>query len=248
MNAWRQLALPFEHAPQFRGADVLAAPSNAEALAWLRQPETWPQGRLALWGGEGSGKTHLLHVWAERRAAALLQGPVLNRADFAPPDRPLAVDDADVAAERPLLHLLNAAAEAGHPVLLAARDAPGRWQVALPDLASRLRAMLAVEIRPAEESLLRALLARLLAERQLAVSESVQEWLLARLPRTPAAMREAAARLDRAALVAAVGVTRPLAALVVAEMTGQHANHDPPKSDRFVKSAAGGGAAEPSLL
>ena len=233
---WRQLALPFAHAPQFAGADFLAAPSNAEALAWLRQPETWPQGRLALWGGEGSGKTHLLHVWAGRRGGALLHGPALAAAGFAPPDRPLAVDDAD------------AAAEAGHPVLLAARDAPGRWQVALPDLASRLRAMLAVEIRPAEESLLRALLDRLLAERQLAVSESVQEWLLARLPRTPAAMREAAARLDRAALVAAVGVTRPLAALVVAEMTGQHANHDPPKSDRFVKSAAGGGAAEPSLL
>jgi chromosomal replication initiation ATPase DnaA len=245
---WRQLVLPFVHAPQFDGADFLAAPSNAEALAWLHRPQTWPQGRLALWGGEGSGKTHLLHVWAERCAAALLDGPALAAAALAPPDRPLAVDDADTAAERPLLHLLNAAAEAGQPVLLAGRDPPGRWKVALPDLASRLRAVLAVEIRPAEESLLRVLLARLLAERQLAVPETVQEWLLLRLPRTPAAVREAAARLDRAALVTGGGVTRSLAALVLAEMVGQHASHDPPKSDRSVESAAQGGAAEPPLL
>jgi chromosomal replication initiation ATPase DnaA len=239
---WRQLALPFAHAPQFAGADFLAAPSNAEALAWLRRPEAWPQGRLALWGGEGSGKTHLLHVWAGRRGGALLHGPALAAAGFAPPDRPLAVDDADAAAERPLLHLLNAAAEAGQPVLLAGRDAPGRWPVALPDLASRLRAVLAVQIRPAEASLLRALLARLLAERQLDVPEGVQEWLLARLPRTPAALREAAARLDRAALGAGGGVTRSLAALVLAEMTGQD-DHD-----RIVKSSTRGGAAEPPLL
>lgn len=239
---WRQLTLPFVHAPQFTGADFLAAPSNAEALAWLRRPQTWPQGRLALWGGEGSGKTHLLHLWAARRAAALLHGPALAATGFAPPDRPLVVDDADAAAERPLLHLLNAAAEAGHPVLLAGRDAPGRWPVALPDLASRLRAVLAVEIRPAEELLLRLLLARLLAERQLDVPEEVQEWLLLRLPRTPAALREAAARLDRVALVAGGGRTRSLAARVLAEMAGQH------DDDRSAKSSAQGGAAEPPLL
>jgi chromosomal replication initiation ATPase DnaA len=247
MNAWRQLALPFVYAPQFAGADFLAAASNAEALAWLRQPQAWPQGRLALWGGEGCGKTHLLHVWAERRAGTLLDGPALAAVGLAPPDRPLAVDDADAAAERPLLHLLNAAAEAGQPVLLAAREPPGRWAVALPDLASRLRAVLAVQIRPAEETLLRTLLARLLADRQLHVPETLQEWLLARLPRTQAALREAAARLDHAAL-AAGGVSRSLAARVLAEMGTQPAEADPTKCDRIVKSTARGGAAEPPLL
>jgi hypothetical protein len=36
---------------------------------------------------------------------------------------------------------------------------------------------------------------------------SVQEWLLARLPRTPAALREAAGRLDGAALATGRVVT-----------------------------------------
>ncbi|MDA8253677.1 MAG: chromosomal replication initiator DnaA, partial [Rhodospirillales bacterium] len=110
---------------------------------------------------------------------------------------------------------------------LAGRTPPARWPVALPDLASRLRATAAVEIRPAEDELLRALLARLLAERQIAVSEAVQAWLLARLPRTPAAVREAAARLDRAALAAGGPISRAVAAAVLSEMG---AADSPPES------------------
>lgn len=212
--AWRQLALPFAHAPLYAAADFLAAPSNAAALAWLDRTPDWPERRLALWGSEGSGKTHLLHLWAARHGAVLLAGPALPR-PLAAPDRPLAIDDADTAPERPLLHALNAAAEAGLPVLLAGRAAPARWGVALPDLASRLRAAAAVEIRAAEETLLRVLLARLLAERQIAVPEAVQTWLLTRLPRTPAAVREAAARLDHAALAAGGPITRAVAAAVL---------------------------------
>jgi hypothetical protein len=56
------------------------------------------------------------------------------------------------------------------------------------------------------------------------VPQTVQDWLLLRLPRHPAALREAAARLDRAALAAGGGVTRGLAepiALAIAEAEDQ---------------------------
>jgi chromosomal replication initiation ATPase DnaA len=213
----RQLALPFAHEPRFRAADLLADPSNAAALAWLARDSEWPQQRLALWGPAGCGKTHLLHVWAARIGGLLLTSPALPREPVLP-ERPVAVDDADTAAERPLLHLLNAWAEAGLPVLLASRTPPARWAVGLPDLASRLRAGTAVEIRPPDDSLLRALLARLLSERQLAVAEPIQDWLLLHLPRTAAAIREAAARLDRAGLVAGRRLSRAVAADVVRDM------------------------------
>ena len=137
---------------------------------------------------------------------------------FPAPPGPLAIDDADTAPEQPLLHVLNAAAEAGSPVLMAARRAPSDWSIDLADLASRLRAVTAVEVAPPDDDLLAALLARLCAERQLAVAEPIQLFLRTRLPRTPAAMREVAARLDRAALSAGRAVTRPLAALVVEAM------------------------------
>jgi chromosomal replication initiation ATPase DnaA len=212
----RQLALPFAYVPRFRVEDFIAAPSNEEARAWLGRVAGWPAGRLALYGEAGCGKTHLLQLWGERNGALLLDGPTLRRLPELAGSPAIALDDADAAPdETVLLHLMNLAAEMRRPLLLVGRTAPARWRVDLPDLASRLRAMTAVTVRPAEDPLLRALLARLLSERQLVLGESLQEWLLARLPRHPAALREAAARLDRQALAAGGRVTRAMAAALV---------------------------------
>ena len=132
---------------------------------------------------------------------------------------PLAIDDADtVPQETALLHLLNAAAEAGHPVLLTAREPPSRQTHLLPDLASRLRASLAVEISPPDDAMLTQLLFRLAAARQLILNAQVSQFLLTQLPRTPAALREAIARLDRAALAAGGKITRPLAAQILTDL------------------------------
>ena len=214
-----QLPLPFEHRPTYAAADFLAAASNDAALAWLDRTEDWPDHRLALWGEPGCGKTHLLRLWAARHGAALLTGRGLQGLPSLPAGGGVALDDAaEIGDEAALLHLLNAAREARLPVLLVARTPPARWSVRLPDLVSRLRAVTAVEIFLPEDSLLRALLLRLLADRQLAVRPDLQDWLLLRLPRSPAALREAVARLDQAALAAGGAVTRTIAAAVVAAM------------------------------
>ena len=215
MTAIRQLALPFTHVPAYHPVEFLPDPSNAEALAWLDAP--WPAGRLAVWGDAGCGKTHLLHVWVAACGGAIVSGPTLT-SPLVLPEGGVAVDDASAAPERALLHLLNAAAEDGVRVLLAGRAAPSRWPTRLPDLASRLRAVPAVEMAAPTDALLQTLFASLLAARQLAVPPAVQGWLLLRLPREPAALREAAARLDRAALEAGRRVTQAVAARVLAEL------------------------------
>lgn len=216
----RQLALPLPHRPRY-GADFLPAGSNEAARIWLARVAQWPQQRLALWGDAGTGKTHLLHLWAEEQGAELLGGAAVAGLAVSP-GRPVAIDDADACAdEAVLLHLMNSLAEAGSPLLLAARLPPARWTVRLPDLASRLRAILAVGIAPAEDALLRSLLARLLAERQLVVPASLQDWLLLRLPRTPAVIREAVERLDHAGLAAGSRITRSLTAEQLSDLLGE---------------------------
>ncbi len=218
MTYARQFALPFPNAASYKPEEFFPSACNAAALAWLEQPPAWPTLRLAVHGQAGTGKTHLLHYFAARHHAVLLPACAVRRL-IPPPDAPaLAIDDADSVLEATsLLHLLNAAAERGMPVLLTGRTAPAHWPFQLPDLVSRLRATPSVGLLPPDDDLLRALLARLLAERQLAVPERVQQYLLARLPRTGAALREAAARLDRYSLAAGHAVTTRLAQLVATE-------------------------------
>lgn len=216
MEAPRQLVLPFApRAAHYRADNFLHAPSNEAARRWLAAPSEWPLRRLVLSGEAGAGKTHLLHGWSQEHGAALLHGPSLR--GLLRLGGPLVIDDADLAPESDtLLHLLNDAAAGEAPVLLAGRLPAARWPVTLPDLRSRLRATVSVELGQPDDALLRALFAQLLAERQLAVSHAVQEWLLCRLPRNGGALREAACRLDHAALAAGRAVDYRLAGAIVA--------------------------------
>ena len=214
----RQLPLPLPHAESHDPADLLEDASNREALAWLRRPERWPNNRLALAGPPATGKTHMLRGLAAGRGWPVLDG---TRLRGLPPEAPagaagLALDDADCAPEEEaLLHLLNICAERGQPLLLAGREPPARWPVALPDLRSRLRAMAVAAVGPPEDALLAALLRKHFADRQLRLDPALAAWLLPRLPREAAAVAEAAARLDRAALAGGGRVTRALASLVL---------------------------------
>lgn len=215
----RQLALPLPWSAADPAAGPLVeAPSNAQARRWLAEPGAWPMGRLVLWGGPAAGKTHMLALWAARMGALSWQG-----GPHPAPPAPVAVDDADLLAEEALFHLLNAAQESGQLLLLTAREPPARWAIALPDLASRLRASLAVEIAPAEDALLASLFERLLDTRQLVLAPSLRAWLLARAPRDAGSLRELAARLDRASLADGRQVTRALALRVLAELSGGEA-------------------------
>jgi chromosomal replication initiation ATPase DnaA len=112
----------------------------------------------------------------------------------------VAVDAADQADEAALLHLLNAARDLGRPVLLAARLPPAHWTIELRDLASRLRAITAVEVGTPDDDLLRRLLLLWLAQRQLVADETLHDRLLLRLPRSPEVVRAAVTLLDAEAL------------------------------------------------
>ncbi|MBM3591114.1 MAG: chromosomal replication initiator DnaA [Alphaproteobacteria bacterium] len=222
----RQLALPLPVAASSDARDVIADESNAAARGWLAKPEAWPLGRLALYGEAGSGKTHLARAAAARFGWRWLDGMGL-RGLPSPAPQGSVIDDADcVADEAALLHLINLCAERGETVLLIGREAPARWQISLPDLVSRLRATQAVGLGPASDALLRGLLSKFLADRQLRLDAEMQSWLLMRLPRDAASLAEAVARLDHAALGFGGRITRPLARIALAEWLEDHGIYD----------------------
>jgi chromosomal replication initiation ATPase DnaA len=96
-------------------------------------------------------------------------------------------------------------------MLITARTPPAGWTLAIADLASRLRAMPVVALAPPDDALLRAVLVKLFADRQVAVDESLVGFLMTRLERSFAAARRTVDRLDREGLRLKRPVTRALA-------------------------------------
>ena len=182
--------------------DLMVGASNADAAALLDGWRDWPDARLALIGPEGSGKSHMARIWAEEAGARIVAAHAL-REDDAPAwaEARVAVEDADRGAdEAALFHLWNACARTGRPLLLTGRTPPAEWDVALPDLSSRLRSLTPAFIGPPDDALLSVLLVKLFADRQVAVRPALIGWLLRRMERSHAAARDAVETLDREAL------------------------------------------------
>ena len=125
---------------------------------------------------------------------------------------PLVVEDADRLSytEKTLFHLLNLAREKGLSVLLTARNAPSRWPVTLPDLLSRLNGVPAVEIGAPDEALIRTVLLKHFADRQLDIDPKVLTYLALHVARSLAAAEAAVAAIDRGALASGRKISRQL--------------------------------------
>ena len=215
MNAPRQLALSLPHAESFAREDFLSGVSNSAALNFVERWPDWPDRALALVGPEGAGKSHLASIWADiagaRRVSARALGEINLPAALA--TGALVIEDtATPLDERALFHVLNLMRQQEAYILITARRAPASWRVELPDLASRLRAVPIVELSAPDDALLRAVLVKLFADRQLAVDESLVGYLASRIERSFGSARAAVEEIDREALRQKRPVTRALAA------------------------------------
>lgn len=211
----RQLALALDHAESYAREDFLAGSCNREALALIESWPDWPANAVALVGPEGSGKTHLATIWAAAAGARVISARALGDTDLpsALATGALVVEDAAAADdERALFHLINLAREERAFLLLTARTPPPLWPVTLPDLASRLRALPVVTLAAPDDAILRGVMVKLAADRQLALDEAVVNFLSTHIERSFAAARAAVIALDKEALRQGRAPSRALAA------------------------------------
>lgn len=217
----RQLVLDLAARPALGRSDFFVSPANALALAQVDGWPAWPARRLAVAGPEGSGKTHLAHVWAARSGARLIGAEELPALDLAtvPDDAAFAVEDADglwgAAAEEMLFHLCNRLAVAGS-LLVTGREPPARWPLRLPDLASRLAVAQVARLEVPDDDLLAAVLSKLFADRQLVVGSEVVRYLAVRIDRSFPAAERVVAAIDRTGLAERRPVSLRLAGEVLA--------------------------------
>lgn len=212
----RQLAFALPHAESFSRDDFLEGPANAAALSLIESWPEWPNRIMLLAGPEGSGKSHLATIWAQQAGARSISAHALTAAVVpgALATGALVVEDLNPQGfdERALFHLMNLAREEGAFVLLTARVPPVAFEVELRDLRSRLRAVPVVTLMPPDDQLLRALIVKFCADRQLNVDETVVSFLATRIERSFAAARRTVEQLDAEALRLGRPVTRALAA------------------------------------
>lgn len=195
MSEQLSFRLPFREAMD--AAQFFISDSNQHAVAWIDRWPDWPHHALVLCGPLGSGKTHLAHVWQKKSAAAFV-----NLKNMTPPSGHSILDISSPPPftrndEQALFHFLNSIQQEKQSLLILAREAPARWPIQLPDLASRLNAIPLALIEEPDDKLLFSLFAKQFLDRQLPVDDEIIHYLMKHIDRSFSSVRESVEHIDR---------------------------------------------------
>jgi chromosomal replication initiation ATPase DnaA len=191
----KQLRLGLRRPAPLTRDSFIEGPSNHAAVTALDAWPRWPGGVLALVGPQGAGKTHLARAWAVQAKAVILDRESPDVA--AATGRAALLEDVDQGVDdEALFHLINLAAHDGASLLLTARKPPATWAAALPDLRSRLNAMMVAEIDAPDDEVLGGLLRKFFRERNIRPHDDVYPYLLRRMERSAPGAQEIVRRLD----------------------------------------------------
>ncbi|HEX5182963.1 MAG TPA: DnaA/Hda family protein [Allosphingosinicella sp.] len=176
-----QIALPLSWPVADAEEDFLISDANRAAFDHLKRWAVWPVMATLLTGPRKSGRSLLGRIFARKTGGRLF-------------------DNGEMHDEEELFHAWNQAQETRRPLLLVADAPPPFWQVALPDLRSRLAATPRIEIGPPDDRLIGDLIVKLLGDRGIAIPPELPAFLVPRIERSYVAVQQVVEALDRAAL------------------------------------------------
>lgn len=225
-----QFKLPLASPLTYAREDFAVSPSNAAAVARLDAWPDWAEGRLALVGPAGCGKSHLARSWAAATGAVVIEAADPAAAPVALADlrgRAVLIEDADRRSDsvhfndEALFHILNMAGVDGGTVLLTGRSPPVGWATSVADLRSRLNALSVAAIDEPDDAVLKAVLKRAFAAAWWNPDADLYPYLIARLPRSAAEAQAAVALLAEAAEDGRREMTKALAREVLGDFEGE---------------------------
>ncbi|KTE17136.1 HdaA/DnaA family protein [Sphingopyxis sp. H115] len=177
-----QIALPLDwSAGGANDGPLIVGTSNADAVRYLRHVATWPVRTAVLTGPRGSGRSLMGRLFAAETGGRVIDGH-------------------DSVSEEELFHAWNAAQANDGQLLVVADAPPAEWNIALPDLRSRLAAVPVLTIGDPDDCLARDLIETLFAQRGIALAPEVASYIVPRMERSYAMIHRIVAALDTASL------------------------------------------------
>lgn len=221
MTEPKQINIPFAIDTQMTRDNLFPSASNADVVQLIDDWPHWSGTIAIITGPAGSGKSHSARAWAEVAKADFWS---LNDLAAWTPDQTtsgnIAIENLGAnmgnAIEVKLFHLINALKSAGDTLFLTSGASLAQWNVALPDLQSRLQTAVQVSLKAPDDVLLSAVITKLFSDRQIEISQQNVQYLVTHMDRSLAHARAIVENIDQEALRRKSKITRNIVIDVLA--------------------------------
>ena len=185
-----QIALPLDWPQAQQGNRFILSAANAKAFEHFRSWSLWPVKASMLTGPRRSGRSPLARAFVARVGGRLFDG-------------------AEGHDEEELFHAWNAAQDSGRPIVMIVDDVPPVWEVALPDLRTRLAITPIARIEQPDDGLFRAIIRLLFADRGLHIPDDALRFIGERVERSYFMAERVVEAIDRFAIAERARLTLP---------------------------------------
>lgn len=190
MKGADQFALPLDWPQAGDESRFILAEANEAAFEHFRSWSLWPVKATILTGPRRSGRSLLARSFVARVGGRLF-------------------DNAERHNEEEIFHAWNSSQDSGKPLVLVVDEVPPAWQVALPDLRSRLAITPIARIERPDDALFKAIIRLLFADRGVHIPDDALKYIGDRVERSYWMAERVVEAIDRFAIAERSRLTLP---------------------------------------
>ena len=202
----KQKTLNFGYKDDYSFKNLYKSTCNEIAINFINE---WPKTTInnnifCIYGPSGSGKTHISKVWMEKSNAIIFNGISDLSFDYLSGfDRNLIFEDIALNKNWPenlLFEFINEIKSSRLSLLITCNSDPLKIKWKTKDLISRFTSFTNIEIKLPDDILIRKLLIKQFADRQLSLDSEQIEYISKRIERSYTSIQKIVERVDNLAL------------------------------------------------
>ena len=202
----KQKTLNFGHKDDYSVKNLYKSTCNEIAINFINE---WPKTTInnnifCIYGPSGSGKTHISKVWMEKSNAIIFNGISDLSFDYLSGfDRNLIFEDIALNKNWPenlLFEFINEIKSSRLSLLITCNSDPLKIKWKTKDLISRFTSFTNIEIKLPDDILIRKILIKQFADRQLSLDSEQIEYISKRIERSYSSIIRIVDRVDNLAL------------------------------------------------
>ncbi len=203
MSELNQLLLELDHKITFNEHDFYLSKSNSNAFNLINRWPNWDKKILNLSGEKFSGKSHLANIFKLKSKAFYINGKNINNSIFKSIKlfESIIIDDFEECKEEEILYSIFNLIDQDNKYMLINSVRPiNKIKFNLPDLSSRSKNCIYVQIENPDDELLFAIILKNFSDRQIKIEKKIINFIISRIDRSYRKIDEFIYKIDELSL------------------------------------------------